>query len=335
MSGALEHRPRRRMDLEEYVQGVMTGDRTILSRAITLVESTLASDKQVAGRLMERLMPYTGNSIRIGITGAPGVGKSTFIDGLGGLMTAAGHKVAVLAVDPSSQETKGSILGDKTRMQALSQNPAAYIRPSPSKGMLGGIGATTRESSLLCEAAGFDRILVETVGVGQSEVSVKEMVDFFVLLTMPGAGDELQGIKKGIMEMADLVVINKADGERLHAARIAQQEVVNALHLFPPKRSGWTPRVCACSSKDAKGLDQVLLVLDEFTRQIVVSGFMESNRSEQRVHWLMQQLQYLLERHFFEHAEVRREMSQVREQVRQGQVSSIAAANRLMELFLK
>lgn len=335
MSEHLDYRPRRRMDLEEYVQGVLAGNLTILSRAITLVESTLTSDKQLAGDLMERLMPHTGKSIRIGITGAPGVGKSSFIDRLGELMTAQGHRVAVLAVDPSSQDAKGSILGDKTRMQALSQNPSAYIRPSPSKGMLGGISLSTRESSLLCEAAGFDRVIVETVGVGQSEVLVKEMVDFFVLLTIPGAGDELQGIKKGIMEMADLVVVHKADGDRLSAARIAHSDVVNALHLFPRRGNGWTTRVVSCSSRDAVGFDQILSVLEEYTQQMTTSGFLESNRAEQRVHWLMQQLRYSLEQRFFEHPEVSREMVHMSDQVRLGQVSSIAAANRLMALFLK
>ncbi|WP_209331918.1 methylmalonyl Co-A mutase-associated GTPase MeaB [Lunatimonas salinarum] len=335
MSNPQEHPLRHRMDLDTYAQGVLEGDRVVLSRAITLVESSLASDQLLAGQLMERLMPYTGKSLRVGITGPPGVGKSTFIDRLGGLMISQGHRVAVLAVDPSSLENKGSILGDKTRMQALCQQPNAYIRPSPSKGTLGGISAHTRESSLLCEAAGFDRIIVETVGVGQSEVSVREMVDFFVLLTMPGAGDELQGIKKGVMEMADLIMINKADGDRIAAALLAHAELENALLLFPAKSNGWIPKILTCSSTDSVGLDQVLSVLEEFAVHMSAGGFMEAHRAEQRVHWLHQQLRYLLERRFFEHPEISEQIPHVREQVRVGQISSIAAANRLMELFLK
>ncbi|MEO1655013.1 MAG: methylmalonyl Co-A mutase-associated GTPase MeaB, partial [Bacteroidota bacterium] len=230
-----------------YIKGILAGNRVWLSQAITLIESKLDSDQALAQEVLSSLLPYTGKSIRLGITGVPGVGKSTFIEALGNHLSQAGHKLAVLAIDPSSPKSGGSIMGDKTRMTFLSQDPNAYIRPSPTHNSLGGVAQMTRETMLLCEAAGFEVIIVETVGVGQSETLVKNMVDFFLLLMLAGAGDELQGIKKGIMEMADAIAINKADGENLHAALVAQNEYKSALRLFPPNENGWLPPVLTCS----------------------------------------------------------------------------------------
>jgi LAO/AO transport system kinase len=245
----------KRLPLVEYRNGILSGDRAILSRAITLVESSLDSDADLASQLVQEILPKTGNSIRIGITGVPGVGKSTFIESFGKLLVDKGHQVAVLAVDPSSQKTKGSILGDKTRMDQLAADKRAFIRPSPTGTTLGGVSAKTREAMLLCEAAGFDVILIETVGVGQSETAVKGMVDFFLLLMLAGAGDELQGIKKGIMEMADALFINKAEGKNLLEAKKAKANYSNALHLFPLGENSWSPKVLLGSSVDGTGLE--------------------------------------------------------------------------------
>ncbi|EON76115.1 putative periplasmic protein kinase ArgK [Lunatimonas lonarensis] len=334
MIGGDPNGKRGRLDLETYVTGILSGERAILSRAITLVESTLDSDRKLAGELMERLLPYSGKSLRIGITGAPGVGKSTFIDAFGQLLALKGHQVAVLSIDPSSIESKGSVLGDKTRMERLALNPSAYIRPSPSQGLLGGVSAATREASLLCEAAGFDRLIIETVGVGQSEVAVKQMVDVMVFLTMPGAGDELQGIKKGIMETADLILVNKADGDRV-AASLAKEQVENALKLASAKPNGWKPRVLSCSSLRNDGIEEVLTVLEEFVQTCQNTGFIERNRAEQRVHWLREQLKYLLEKRFFENEAVRREFPLLGDKVREGHVSTFAASNLLLAMYIE
>mgnify|MGYP006194132167 CR=1 FL=1 len=246
-----------RLSVSEYIQGVLQSDRVVLSRAITLVESTLDSDQLIAEKVMEGILPYSGNSIRIGISGVPGVGKSTFIESFGKILVEKGHKVAVLAVDPSSQQSHGSILGDKTRMENLASDKRAYIRPSPAGSTLGGVSARTREGMLLCEAAGYDIILIETVGVGQSETAVHGMTDFFLLLMLAGAGDELQGIKKGIMEMADMVVINKADGDNIRKSQIARSQYQNALHIFPQSESGWSPVVSTASAIKNIGIDKV------------------------------------------------------------------------------
>ena len=241
------YQKKKRLSVESYVGGVLKGDKIVLSKAITLVESTLESDHLLAEQVIEKILPHTGNSIRIGITGVPGVGKSTFIESFGKVVTSSNKKLAVLAIDPSSQRSKGSILGDKTRMSSLSIDPLAYIRPSASGNSLGGVSTKTRETMLLCEAAGYEVIFIETVGVGQSETTVKGMVDFFLLLMLAGAGDELQGIKKGIMEMADLIAITKADGDNKSKCERARREYKNALHLFPPTESGWYPHLlCPC-----------------------------------------------------------------------------------------
>ncbi|MDZ7606093.1 MAG: methylmalonyl Co-A mutase-associated GTPase MeaB [Cyclobacteriaceae bacterium] len=275
-----------RLSVQEFVDGVLNGDKIILSKAITLVESTLESDNLIAEAVLEKILPNTGNSIRIGITGVPGVGKSTFIESFGKLVTSMGKKLAVLAIDPSSQRSKGSILGDKTRMTNLSVDPLAYIRPSASGSALGGVSTKTRESMLLCEAAGFDVIFIETVGVGQSETAVKEMVDFFLLLMLAGAGDELQGIKKGIMEMADTLVITKADGDNKAKCERAQREYKNALHLFPPSESGWYPDVLLCSAVTNEGLEGIWQETTKYISAMKSKGFFLKNRQNQNIGWM-------------------------------------------------
>ncbi len=253
------------LSADEYIKGILAGNRTLLSKAITLVESSLPKHQEIAQQIIEQCIQYAGKSIRLGITGVPGVGKSTFIESLGIYLTGQGHQLAVLAIDPSSEKTKGSILGDKTRMEKLSVDKNAFIRPSPSAGSLGGVARKTKEIIILCEAAGFDTIIVETVGVGQSETAVHSMVDFFLLLMLAGAGDELQGIKRGIMEMADALVINKADGDNVKKAKLAQLEYKNALHLFPPSESGWIPTVNTCSSLNNKGIEEVWKVIERLS----------------------------------------------------------------------
>jgi LAO/AO transport system kinase len=266
-------------------QGILRGDRVALGRAITLAESTKTTDRVRAEKLIERLFPRTGRSIRIGITGAPGVGKSTFIDIFGKHLTALGHRVAVLTIDPSSQKTRGSILGDKTRMEELSRDPLAFIRPTASGTTTGGVAGATRESILLCEAAGFEIIIVETVGVGQSEVAVRGMVDFFLLLMLAGAGDELQGIKKGIMEMADGIAITKADGENIGRARRAQADFQHALRLFQPEESGWTPRVLSTSAMAKTGIGEVWEMIESFRKKTTANNFFERQRRQQLLSW--------------------------------------------------
>ncbi|MFN4122958.1 MAG: methylmalonyl Co-A mutase-associated GTPase MeaB [Flavobacteriales bacterium] len=264
---------------------ILSGERLALSKAITLIESTREEDRKAADKLLNELIGHSGKSIRIGISGVPGVGKSTFIEALGMTLINKGHKVAVLAVDPSSNQGKGSILGDKTRMSELSAQKNAFIRPSPSSGSLGGVAAKTRESIVLCEAAGFDVIIVETVGVGQSEIAVSGMVDFFLLLMLAGAGDELQGIKRGIMEIADLIVVNKADGDNVAAANAARQAYARALQLFSVKDSGWTPAVLTCSAIEQKGLDAILTQIEQFKIFVSANGFFTQNRKKQEIEW--------------------------------------------------
>ena len=267
-------------------QAVLAGDRRALARAITLVESTRPQDQGAAVALLEAVVPWAGGSVRVGISGTPGVGKSTFIDAVGGRLTAAGRSVAVLAVDPSSTVSGGSILGDKTRMATLSRSPLAYVRPSPAGPTLGGVARRTREAMLLCEAAGFDVVVVETVGVGQAEVAVAGMVDTFVLLLAPAGGDELQGIKRGVMELADLVVVNKADGSLLPAARHAAAEHRHALHLHRPRSASWSPEVLLCSAATGEGIDEVLVAIDRHHQVLAASGELERLRAEQAGGWL-------------------------------------------------
>ena len=272
---------KQKLSAEDIYRGIISGDRTMLSRGITLIESVLPQDITVAQKLISLCLPHSGNSVRIGITGVPGVGKSTFIETFGINLINQGKKVAVLAIDPSSTRTKGSILGDKTRMEILSVNPNAFIRPSASKGTLGGVARATREALVLCETAGYDIIMIETVGVGQSETAVSQLVDFFLLLMLAGGGDELQGIKRGIMEMADLIVINKADGDNITKSRLAATGYKNALHLFPAMANGWTPDVLTASAINNTGVDNVINTINKFVDHTKTNGFFNDNRRKQ------------------------------------------------------
>jgi LAO/AO transport system kinase len=322
-----------RLSVSEYIQGVLQSDRVVLSRAITLVESALDSDQLIAEKVMEGILPYSGNSIRIGISGVPGVGKSTFIENFGKILVEKGHKVAVLAVDPSSQQSHGSILGDKTRMENLASDKRAYIRPSPAGSTLGGVSARTREGMLLCEAAGFDVILIETVGVGQSETVVKGMVDFFLLLMLAGAGDELQGIKKGIVEICDAMVINKADGSNQEAAKNARREYANALHLFPAKENGWIPPVKTCSSIYQTGLEEIWEMVVTYKEKMLANGYWEHNRSGQRINWLHENIRYLFEQRFFQNEKVKNRLDQILPEIQLGTLSVMAKAKELVDIF--
>lgn len=304
-----EHRRNKRsVDVEELFQAILNCDRSALGKAITLVESTLESDREVANRLMEKVLPYTGNSIRIGITGVPGVGKSTFIERFGQEVIENGKKIAVLAVDPSSSISGGSILGDKTRMNSLSTSENAFIRPSPAGNTLGGVGRSTRESILLCEAAGYDVIIIETVGVGQSETAVKSMVDFFLLLMLSGAGDELQGIKKGIMEMADALVVTKADGDNLQKANTAAAEYRQALHLFPENQNGWIVPSFTCSSITGENIDRVWKTILSFDNHVITNGWKDQNRKNQNRKWLTESLNQMILTKFYDSEKMKSEL---------------------------
>lgn len=285
---------RPRLTVDQFAEGIIRGDRVILGQAITLIESTRPVDQNSGAQLLERIISKTGHAIRIGITGVPGVGKSTFIEAFGKCVIDQQKKLAVLTIDPSSQITKGSILGDKTRMEELSKNPNAFIRPTASGNTLGGVAHKTREAMLLCEAAGYDVIIIETVGVGQSEVSVKNMVDFFLLLMLAGAGDELQGIKKGIMEMADGMVITKADGDNIKHATEAQAEYKHAFHLFSLAESGWTPQVLTSSAHTGQGIDAVWSMISKYQEHTTASGYFEKNRSQQNIAWFREYFEKLL-----------------------------------------
>ncbi|QIX60764.1 methylmalonyl Co-A mutase-associated GTPase MeaB [Hymenobacter sp. BT18] len=322
----------KRFSASEYADGILAGNRLILSRAITLVESTLASDQQLAQQVLDQVLPHAGRAVRLGITGVPGVGKSTFIEALGLHLVAKGHRLAVLAVDPSSPRSGGSILGDKTRMQQLSMHTQAYIRPSPAGRSLGGVTRSTREALLLCEAAGHDVIFVETVGVGQSETAVHGMVDFFLLLMLAGAGDELQGVKRGIMEMADAVTITKADGPNEVAARRARREYQNALHLFPLGASGWSPDVTTCSALTGQGIPEVWSVVEDYVRHTQQNGYFQQRRQEQNLHWLQETIRQGLEEQFYARPSVQAQLAAVRQLVLSGQRSAFAAAADLLKL---
>lgn len=312
------------------LQGVRQGNRTDLARAITLVESRRPQDSLAAGHIVEGCLPHAGRSIRIGITGVPGAGKSTFIERLGLLLIEKGHRVAVLAVDPSSSLSKGSILGDKTRMQQLSRAEQAFIRPSPAGETLGGVARKTRESISLCEAAGYDVVLIETVGVGQSETAVHGMVDFFLLLKITGAGDELQGIKRGIVEMADAIVINKAEGANLPAARQARTTFENALHLYPPKPGGWVPKVLLCSSTEGTGFEAIWNLICEFREMATGSGLLASERADQNLQWFRQAADQGLLAGFYNRPGIRKTYEALKEAVRAGRMSPFRAAEELL-----
>jgi len=317
----------------ELVSGIRNGDQSLLARAITLVESTQEEHQQRAYEIIELCLSNIGKTIRVGITGVPGVGKSTFIEALGTMLTGMGKKVAVLTVDPSSSISKGSILGDKTRMQELVKDPNAFIRPSPSGESLGGVARKTRESIILCEAAGYDVILVETVGVGQSETAVHSMVDFFLLLKISGAGDELQGIKRGIMEMADAIVINKAEGDNLTRAQRARSEFERALHLYPPKDNNWTPKVVTCSSIEKTGISEIWKMIEAYEMLTKESDFFVSKRQEQNKYWFFQTVEDLLKQQFYQHATIKKELNPLIKNVEENTISPFRAAERLLYLY--
>jgi len=320
-------------DIGELAGKVRSGDRRALARAITLIESTRDDHRTDAERLLETLLPDTGNSIRVGISGVPGVGKSTFIETFGQHVIAAGHKVAVLAVDPSSRRTGGSILGDKTRMEQLSRNPDAFIRPSPTAGTLGGVARRTREVLLACEAAGFDVVLVETVGVGQSETAVSDLVDMFLLLLLPGGGDELQGIKKGIMELVDMVVVNKADGDLADVAGRSASEYANALRLLHPTTADWIPPVLTCSSLKGTGIGEVWDRIGEFATLMRSSGAFEARRAEQARRWMWGEVDENLLSAFRRHPDVRKLLAELENRVSETEMTPSAAAQMLLEAF--
>jgi LAO/AO transport system kinase len=320
--------------VEDYVEGIRAGDRVVLARAITLVESQNPVHRALAEQVVQACLPASGRSIRIGITGVPGVGKSTFIESLGvHLHDAVGRKVAVLAVDPSSQRSKGSILGDKTRMEELGKRADVFIRPSPSASSLGGVAEKTRETVLLCEAAGFDTLLIETVGVGQSETTVHGMVDFFLLLMLAGAGDELQGIKRGIMEMADGLVITKADGDNALKAERARVEYQTALHLFPANPLGWTPRTLTCSSVENRGIPAIWEMIAEYEALLKADGHWEAKRREQVREWMRDSIFQSLEHDFYEDEAVRERLGTSEAEVVAGNLSPFQAARELLALY--
>jgi GTPase len=318
-----------------HAEGILRGDRILLSQAITLVESTHPQHRELADEIIGICLPHSGRSLRIGITGSPGVGKSTFIEALGTYLTEKGKKLAVLAVDPSSQVSRGSILGDKTRMGSLSANSRAYVRPSPAGEALGGVASRTRETMLLCEAAGFDTIFIETVGVGQSETAVQGMVDFFLLLLLPGAGDELQGIKRGIVEMAGLIAVNKADGEYAEMASLTKREYARALHLLPPKQSGWSPVATTCSALAKTGMEEIWQFITDFEELTKGNGWFLSNRKQQLKSWLHALVVERLKDGFYTHPSIRKMLPGIEKAVEAGKLSAHSAATDLMLLFLK
>ncbi len=334
-AGKTEYSGNEKAPVNKLAENLLTGDRTALGRAITLVESNAPHHQAEAKALLQTLMPHTGKSIRVGITGVPGAGKSTFIEALGMYLIAQGHRVAVLAIDPSSNISRGSILGDKTRMEKLARQTESFIRPSPSGGALGGVARKTRETILICEAAGYDVIIVETMGVGQSEIAVRAMVDFFVLMQITGGGDELQGIKKGVVEIADAIVINKADGENKAAAKIAQREMTNALHYLTPATFGWTPRVLTCSALTGEGIADVWKMIRKFRDATGKSGFFQQRRQDQYLKWFRALLQEGVVELFKKHPEIKRELTMFEKSIARGKISPPAAADELLSTLRK
>ena len=327
--------PRKRnLSVSEYVEGILKGDVTVLSRAVTLVESLLPEHQAVAQEVIEKCLPHSGHSIRVGISGVPGAGKSTSIDAFGlHVLEEKGGKLAVLAIDPSSERSKGSILGDKTRMEKLSVHPDSFIRPSPSAGSLGGVARKTRETIVLCEAAGFDKIFVETVGVGQSETAVHSMVDFFLLIQLAGTGDELQGIKRGIMEMADGIVINKADGNNIEKAKLAATQFRNALHLFPAPASGWVPQVLTYSGFYNIGVKEIWDMVYDYIAFVKENGYFEFRRNEQSKYWMYETINEHLRDSFYNNPLIREMLSCWERHVLDGQVTSFIAARKLLDTY--
>ncbi len=326
---------RKQPSAQELIEGILAGDKTALSRAITLVESTNSAHLEKATAIIQACLPHANKSFRIGITGVPGVGKSTFIEAFGKHLTSIGKKVAVLAVDPSSTISHGSILGDKTRMEELVKDENAYIRPSASGETLGGVARKTRETIILCEAAGFDTIIIETVGVGQSETAVHSMVDFFLLLKISGAGDELQGIKRGIMEMADAIVINKADGDNINKAKLAKTEFNRALHLFPAKKSGWIPSATTCSSYTKEGIPEVWKTLSEYQSLVQKNNYFEQKRHDQNQYWMLETINEQLQSNFYNHHEISKLLEENKKAVQNDEISPFAAAMNLLKVYSK
>lgn len=326
---------RKKIDPTLLISQIVEGNQTALSRAITLVESTSEKHRKIAETIIKACLPRANKSIRIGITGVPGVGKSTFIESFGKMLLTKGKKVAVLAVDPTSTLSGGSILGDKTRMEDLVKEKNAFIRPSAAGNSLGGVARKTRESIILCEAAGFDTILIETVGVGQSETAVHSMTDFFLLLKLAGAGDELQGIKRGIIEMADIIIINKADGQNKKAAQQAKIEFQRALHLFPPSKSGWSPKTATCSALNQEGIDAIWAIVEAYLTLTKKNGFFESERNEQNKFWLYQTIDEQLKNDFYKNSQIEKELPKLLKAIENHKTSPFEAAKKLFKMYLK
>lgn len=326
---------RKKFSVDEYISGILSGNRTILSQAITLLESSLPEHYDPAQMIIEKCLSYSAKSVRIGITGVPGAGKSTFIETFGKFITGKGKRLAVLAIDPSSEQTRGSILGDKTRMEKLSNDPNAFIRPSPATGSLGGVARKTRETIILCEASGFDTIIVETVGVGQSETAVSSMVDFFLLLMLAGAGDELQGIKRGIIEMADTIAITKAEGNNRLIAERTRTEFQAALHLFPPSSSGWSPKVLTCSSVANTGIEEIWQTISDYVRLTKQSGYFEERRKQQEVMRMNDTILESLRYSFFNNKEIKKMIPELERQLYDGTITSYKAALKMLDKYFK
>ena len=330
-----KYKPKNRLSAKEYIKGVLDGSRVLLSRAITVIESNLESDKALAKDIIQAILPYSGKSIRIGITGVPGVGKSTFIEVFGKQLVSKGKKVAILSIDPSSQRSKGSILGDKTRMEELANMEEAYSRPSASGDTLGGVANKTGETMLLCEANGYDVILIETVGVGQSETAVHGMTDFFLLLMLSGAGDELQGIKKGIMEMADMVVINKADGDNVRMSEMARLQYQNALHIFPLSESGWSPVVSTASAIKNIGIANVWDEIENFKKLVDENGYFLKNRKQQQIQWMYNNINEELKNLFYGSENISNQLKILEKEIVSSKISPVKAAQNILEKFKK
>jgi LAO/AO transport system kinase len=320
-------------DPQFYAQGVLNGDRRLIAKTITVIESSLAAHQRLAHTIVDLLLPYSGKAIRLGITGVPGVGKSTFIESLGTMLVEKGHRVAVLAVDPSSKRSGGSVLADKTRMEKLAVEERAFIRPSPSGGTLGGVARKTRETMIACEAAGFDVIIVETVGVGQSETTVASMVDFFLVLMIAGAGDELQGIKKGILELADAVAVNKADGDNIEKAEFARKQYETALHFLAPSSPNWTPPVLTCSALEMTGINVIWETVLKHHKTFTQTGELKTNREKQAVDWMWSLVKEGLKDRFYQHPEVKKNLPETTKEVENGTIASTVAASRLLDLL--
>ena len=317
-------------DPQYYVQGVMACNRRVIAKTITLIESSLPVHQELARTIIDLLLPYTGKAVRLGITGVPGVGKSVFIESIGTMLVKKGHRVAVLAVDPSSKRSGGSVLADKTRMEKLSVEEKAFIRPSPSGGTLGGVGRKTRETMIICESAGFDIVIVETVGVGQSETTVASMVDFFLVLMIAGAGDEIQGIKKGILELADAIAVNKADGDNVEKAEVARKQYETAIHFLAPSSPTWTPPVLTCSALEMIGIEEIWQAVLEHRKKFMDTGELEANRKKQAVDWMWSLVKEGLKNQFNNNHQVKKMLPRILKEVKEGTTASTIAANKLL-----